>query len=288
MTATRKKAVYGLYIIAAGCFFLYYLFPSEALRRFIASELKHAHPELDITIDRIYPVLPPGLRMRAVALLYHGRPLIDAEEFTLTPVIASLFGARPEIAFKGRSGQGIFQGAVEKQTTDQTSHWLVNADFSEIHLEAVPVWQHLSGYALSGRLSGRLTFQQTGAAGIGAASLSIRDGAIEFSPPLLDLKQFDFDTLELAIALSPRRLRIERCTLKGRQLEGNMSGSIGLASAYLQNGLRLAGILRPHPVLLADLKRRLPDTLWPQIRNSPEGFAFNIDGTVGNPRISLR
>ncbi|MCJ7830322.1 MAG: hypothetical protein MUP74_02945, partial [Desulfobacterales bacterium] len=62
MTATRKKALYGLYIIAAGCFFLYYLFPSEALSRFIASELKHVNPELGITIDKIYPVLPPGLR----------------------------------------------------------------------------------------------------------------------------------------------------------------------------------------------------------------------------------
>jgi hypothetical protein len=44
MTAGMKKFGYGAYIVTIALFFLYTLFPSEALRDYLAHQLKGGRP----------------------------------------------------------------------------------------------------------------------------------------------------------------------------------------------------------------------------------------------------
>ncbi len=83
-----------MYIIVVTALFIYYLFPSDAVKRYIAFNLNHANPELSITIGNIKPVFPPGLRLYNVSLYHLNQLLLEAKQIKITPGLLSLFGAK--------------------------------------------------------------------------------------------------------------------------------------------------------------------------------------------------
>ena len=60
MKNAGKWLLCSIYIIVITALFIYYLFPSDAVKKYIAFNLNRANPELNITIDNIKPVFPSG------------------------------------------------------------------------------------------------------------------------------------------------------------------------------------------------------------------------------------
>lgn len=56
----KKIFLYSIYIAGITIFFLYYLFPSDIIKKYIISKAKEANPNISIKIDQVKPSFPPG------------------------------------------------------------------------------------------------------------------------------------------------------------------------------------------------------------------------------------
>ena len=53
---------YAFFSVVAALCFLYYLFPADAVRDYLQMRAENSNPSLVLSIDRIRPWLPLGLR----------------------------------------------------------------------------------------------------------------------------------------------------------------------------------------------------------------------------------
>ena len=103
MSNIRKGFLYAAYILIATFFFAYYLFPSDAAKKYILENLTATHPELNITIDRVTPAFPPALRLQAINFYHREALLLKAEQIKIVPGYWSLFSPGIDFVFKGRA-----------------------------------------------------------------------------------------------------------------------------------------------------------------------------------------
>ena len=70
---SKKTIGYIAYTVGITVFFLYYLFPSEAVKGYIAYNLQAVDPQMTVDIARVKPSFPPGLKLTTVRLARSGR-----------------------------------------------------------------------------------------------------------------------------------------------------------------------------------------------------------------------
>ena len=101
MKISKISLLYGVYIIAMTGFFLYYLFPSETLKTYLAYRLSQGNPDITVTIDRVSPVIPPGINLHDVGIVHQNKALVDVANLKIMPGILSLFSDKSTVNFKG-------------------------------------------------------------------------------------------------------------------------------------------------------------------------------------------
>jgi hypothetical protein len=62
MQVLKTRILWAIYIICAALFFFYYLFPSDAIKEYLADQVRQAQPNLTVKISRLKPAFPPGLK----------------------------------------------------------------------------------------------------------------------------------------------------------------------------------------------------------------------------------
>ena len=285
MKNAGKWLLYSIYIIVITVFFIYYLFPSDAVKKQIAFNLNRADPDLNITIDNIKPVFPPGLKLYNVSFYRLSNLLLEAEQIKITPGLLSLFRPKTTFFFKGRAYEGILKGRA-----DITANKLmINADLSGIWTKDIPVVQDLSNRKISGMLSGKITYSgDKEFAGTVNAELTLSDCEVELLTPVFNLESFTFESIEADVAMNNQNFQIKQCIAKGRQIEGNVSGFITIEDPPGKSVLNLTGKIKPHSLFLADLKKVFPTDLLFKKRHGKNGFPVRLSGTFDEPGFSLR
>jgi hypothetical protein len=135
-------------------------------------------------------------------------------------------------------------------------------------------------------LEGRLTFKSNVPNQALTGDLTLMDGQIEFSLPVLNQNAITFDTIETEVELNDRSLTINRCQLEGNQLDAEVAGSIKFNSGSARKLLNLSGTVMPHEALLAKLGNNIPEL----IRGSKldnQGIPFRIKGPMDSPQYSF-
>jgi type II secretion system protein N len=94
-------------------FFLWYLFPSDTLKGYLAYRLSLGNPDVNVTIDRISPVLPPGLKLEGVDIIDQNMTLIEVQSLKVMPGLGSLFSDTTTVKFNGRVYDGTLNGRAE-------------------------------------------------------------------------------------------------------------------------------------------------------------------------------
>ena len=94
MKNTPKRLLYGLYVLAAIVFFIYYLFPSDKIKNYVISGFSKINPTINISIDHIRPAFPPGLKLYKVSFYHMDNTLLETEQIKVVPNFLSLFRAK--------------------------------------------------------------------------------------------------------------------------------------------------------------------------------------------------
>lgn len=276
--------------MAAG-FFLYYLFPSDAVKAYITSELKKNSPDWTMAIDHVRPGFPPGLKCNAVTLFQKDMPMIHADWVRIFPDFLTLMRPEKRFMFKGESHEGHFSGnLIVSPPSDEkdTPALVVESDLSGIQVRDISGIQDRSDSEISGKLDGKIIYggKELKDKDAVSAKLTLTDCGIGLAEPIFDLETLSFSTIDAELEFRDKAMLIRKCVMAGTQVGGNLSGHIRLREPFEKSTLDIAGAIKPHPSFIANLGEGA--ALLLKQGSGADGFPFSIRGTFDSPQFSLR
>ena len=105
---------------------------------------------------------------------------------------------------------------------------LVHTNLFDIQLMDVTALQNISGQKVSGLLNGQVAYNRTEDAETINAFSQLSDLRVDLSTPILNLKSLRFRDIQTDISINNKNLIIQRCIVKGVQMDGQISGSIAI------------------------------------------------------------
>ena len=286
MQIFKTRIAWAIYIICAALFFFYYLFPSDAIKDYLADQIRQAQPNLTVNISRVKPAFPPGLKLYNVSVYHLGQTIAGLDILKISPDILSLFLATTHLTFEGNGYGGILKGRADIIKNTAGREVMIDADLTGIQVNQIEALSAATTHKISGNLEGTLTFKSKRPDQALTGDLILTGGQIEFSPPVLNQNVITYDTIEAELALKGGSLTINRFQLEGDQLEVDVAGSIKFSDRSARKILNLSGTVKPNAELLAKLSRNAPELLkGSNLEN--QGFPFRIKGPLDSPQFSF-
>ena len=287
MKISKKSLLYTVYIIGITGFFLYYLFPSDTLKTYLAFRLSQGNPDITVTIDHVSPVIPPCINLHDVGIIHHNKALVDLDNLKIMPGILSLFSDKSTVNFKGRINAGTFSGRAE--IDDNSGRLEVKGDgrISGIQVQGIPALQRLPADKIAGVLNGNFTYATAGPNRSLEGKLTLSQFRIELNKAVFNLKSLEFRDIDADLMLKNDILTIKNTSARGNQLDADLTGTIGLTGNTGENELDLTVSVTPHHLLLAKIEKTLPMDFLRGKKAGKAAISFNIDGTLDEPDFSL-
>lgn len=284
---TKTRLLLGLYIIVILGFFLYRGFPSNGLKNYVAYQLSQISPQIDVTIDRIAPAIPPGFRLYNVDLYRQEQVWGRFDNINIRPHLFSLFGSTKAFTFTADAYAGKIEGSAEVEVNSPVTQMAVNAILFDIQIQDMEAIQVISEHDVSGILNGALTFRSQVRNQNMTGNFSLKDVRVDLTFPIFNQGYLTFNDVTADVELKNNNLTIQNCNLKGPQLNASVSGSIRLNRDFSRGVLSLDAMVSPHHMLLAAVKKSLPFSFLKSGKDKGKGFRFKIRGTTDAPQFSL-
>lgn len=289
MKPGKQIFYYLLFGFAALLFFAYVLFPSDGLKPYFSEKLSEMDPNIGIRIEKIKPVVPPGMALHNVDIHYQGLLLAKMPTLKIAPGLTTLFKAEKEISVNGNMGGGIIKGAGFLVDDNGYRVSSAHADLTNVKIEQIELLSRVKEYRLSGLIDGNIKMDgKKGPRGTLTADFTVTQARVGMVNPFFGIDHITIDRAEAGLLVTSKRVRIQSCTLKGPQLDGKLSGYIDIKSPVEQSRLNLSGSARPHPEFIAQLQGALPEGMLNSSSFSKRGLPFRIRGMLGNPEFLLR
>jgi type II secretion system protein N len=286
MQIFKTRISWAIYIICAVLFFFYTLFPSDTVKEYLADQIRQTHPNLTVKISRVKPAFPPGLKLYEISVNHLGRTIADLENLKISPDILSLFSDKTHLSFKGLGYGGTLKGGVDIIKKSANREVMIDVDLVGIQVDQLEALGTVTTHKISGNLDGTLEFKADATHQALSGDLTLTDGQIEFSPPILDQNVITFNTIDAELMLNGRSLTINRCQLEGNQLDADVAGSIKFSGRSARKILNLSGTVKPHEAMLAKLGKNVRQLLeGSKIEN--QGLPFKIKGPMDSPQYSF-
>jgi type II secretion system protein N len=283
----KKNSLYAAYIAAVTIFFLYVLFPSDTLKKYLAYQLGGGNPNVVVSIKRVSPMLPPGIKLHDVGISHQSVVLFGLDNLKIMPSLLSLFGTKTKVNFKATGYAGRLNGKAEFGDEKKAAEVKIDGKISGVQVQKIPSLQRLSAHKISGLMGGNFAYTNTGPNRSLAGKLSMSDCRVDLAAPVFSQKSLDFRDIDADLLLNNRTLVIKQCTLKGNELDVSISGTIGLNSGAGRNALNLTGTMTPHHTLLAKIEKNLPPNFLKNIKAGKKAISFKIGGTLQDPGFLL-
>jgi type II secretion system protein N len=287
MKPTKKTLFYTAYIIGITVLFLYYLFPSDAVKDYVAYKMSLENPDISITIDHVSPVLPPGIKLYDVGIAHGNKVLIDLDSLRITPGWLSVFSSTKTTNFKGRLNAGTVDGTTQMDSRSEQGAEKIEGTISGIQVQGIPALQGLTAHKISGSLGGDFIITGTWPNRSMTGQLTLSDSRISFDQPIIGLPSLEFIKIDADLALNKGTLAIKKLSARGNQLDADISGTIALNEGGPQNALNLNGSISPHHGFLAKMKNSIPASFLLQRKAGNTAISFTIGGTVEAPAFRL-
>jgi len=282
-----KRVGYTLYLVVAVGLCLYILFPEDIVRSHINSHIGHLLAPYQIEIEQVKPAFPPGVSLEGISLRHNQRELLQLAPVRVAPVYAALL--EPGRTFEARAAlwgghlNSRLHVAADRGQATMTAHTTLDA----VALENIPELEQISGRALSGRLSGKVVWDSFQSAEPVTADLTVADGRVELLVPWLAIERVDFQRIDTVLSLNRQHMNIKRCIFAGKQINGNLSGSIQWRYPLGASLLVLNGVIRLQPDFARQLQSKLPEGLVLE-ENKNGGYRVRFGGTLDKPMFSLK
>ena len=282
---------YILYGVVALAFFVYLMFPYDALRQWlIAQSAQHA---MSLEIAQLRPTFPPGLVFDSVRVMREQSDVAEEvfgfQTLRLWPYWMSLLGGGREVHFAGTSYDGRISGDVRYVGTRNSPGWEARARFADLDVARYPLLQKMqeaNRLTVRGQLRGDATAKMNEQGTLVQSNFSFLMQPAIFTPgqaSILPLHQeLPCETLAGDMAVTTLQWQIDELTCQGADLYIDVRGSVRPRRPMPQTLLNLRLELRSSETFKQEL-----DMLRGLVRQrpSPDGsLKFGLRGSVANPR----
>ena len=271
---------YILFGIGAVVVFLYLLFPAKSVKAYFAYKVAQIDPQLRLTAKDPILRLPPGIKLRNAEILFDKTPLIRWESLSFFPRINAIFSPQKIVRYRGRAYQGEATGDVFLVSKDD---WRIKGAGDGFQAELMPLATIIPQGSLTGTIAGRydLTLDHQGTLG-----LAVSNGSLTLNEPLLQVEAVNFDQVTLDAVIEQDQIRINAVQMTGPDINCDLAGQVILRRPLDDSIIDITGTIKPHPLFLADLRKKLPPGfLSDQI--AQKGVAIKINGTIKTPEVSF-
>ena len=288
MKPSKKTLLYTAYIIGVTIFFLWYLFPSDTLKAYLAYRLTQGRSDVTVTIDRLRPILPPGIKLQDVVIARQSKTLINLASLNLMPELLSLFSDKTVVNFKSRVYQGNMSGRVELGGGPPGNEIKIDGNLAGIQVQQLSVLKQLSDHEISGVLDGTFSYADTKPNRSLSGNLTLTNCRIMLAAPVFSQKSFEFKNIEADLTMQDNTLVIKQLNAMGNQLDLHLAGNVGFnGTDPAENRLDLTGTVTPHHVFLAKIGKDIPVDLLRNKKAGQTAISFRVDGTMDEPGFSL-
>jgi type II secretion system protein N len=249
--------------------------------------LSQGNPDITVTIDRVSPVIPPGINLHDVGIVHQNKALVDLDSLKIMPGILSLFSDKSTVNFKGRINAGTFSGRAELDDNSGGQEVKCDGRISGIQVQGIPALQRLPADKISGVLNGNFTYANAGPNRSLEGKLTLSQCRIELKKAVFSLKSLEFRDIDADLMLKNDTLTIKHTSAKGNQLDADLTGTIALTGQTGKNALNLTVSVTPHHLLLAKIEKALPMDFLRKKKAGKGAISFKIDGTLDKPGFSL-
>jgi type II secretion system protein N len=283
---------YAGYTLALTVVLLYFLFPGDTVRKAIEQRISNSGRGLIVTIDRVKPALPIGLRFLDGALSLEQsniRPL-RVERMCICPRIGAYLSGKGAFNFHALAYEGKITGNIHFSGYRISGPFGVDLHLEDIMLDKIPAVQDLTGRSISGELSGDITYNYesgTFVQGTGACSFTVSNGSIELSLPFLKPGRIRFLSIAVISRLAKGRLTLEKCEMEGDTLRCGLTGNITLHKNIKNSIVNIRGEIEPLKASSepGDMTGVLLTLIGKQINKDKIPFA--IKGTITDPKVTF-
>lgn len=270
---------YILFSLGAVVLFLYLLFPAKSVKNYIAYQIRQIDPQLRLTAKDPFLRLPPGIKLIDADIRFDKTPLIRLESLSLFPRILTLFTSQRTFRFRGSAYEGETKGELFLAKEEK---WRIKGTGDGFQAELIPVAALTSQGTLSGTVAGKYEFSTDQS----ILNLTILEGAFTLAKPFLEIKSISFAQLTLDAEIEQSRMQIKKAQITGSEINGDLTGQVMLRRPLNDSILDISGLIKPHPLFLAELRKKLPSGfLSDQIVK--KGITFKIGGTVKEPEMTF-
>lgn len=283
MKKLMKFFLYSAFSLTVSGFFIYYLFPSKEIEKFISAKVVEANPDLGIKIDNIKPVLPPGINFYSISMAHRTEPVIDSSKMKVSPRILTLTKTEKIFDFDAGLCEGKAVGNLRLIEDKKPGQWklVVNSKLAKIKIDQIQAVKRIQEASLTGTLDGTVRFESSVSGENFSARFIISDSSAVLAAPLYGIKKIDFKSIDADIKVKNRQnVKIDKCVIKGKQVSGNISGTI-LAKQPVDNSvLNLKGKIVPDPFFIKVIAK-----IYPAASLVKNGMEFTLTGTVKKPKF---
>lgn len=283
---SKQTIGYAVFTIMAIAVFLYVQFPEETVRNYAQYTVNRLLPGQRLSIGRLRPSFPMGIRMTSVSLSHRDLTVAELDPVILSPKLLSLAGSRPAVTFRGELCGGTISGIATLDRRENPGVINVNTHFSDVQIRGMTLLQTMSENTVAGLLSGTAEYAGNVSEGSGSAAIALTEVRVALAQPLFSITELSFSNVDAKAELRNREtLQITACTLKGEQVGGNLSGAITLKNPVRLSRLDITGTLRPHPSFIAKLGQMVAAIF--KNRRTGGDFPFRLTGTIEQPDFAL-
>lgn len=283
MSNKKVWLAYSLFGVAVAIFFLYYLFPVEAVKNYAIHQVSQKFPQLRVSIGQAELVLPMGLRFEKVAVFQQNRPFLAADRITVKPGWLSLISSQKSLQYNIKASGGQIEGNAVIKADQMT----LNSDLNNVRLEEIPVLQYFIPHSLSGILNGKFSYRSESANKQEAsARVNLSNCIVQLAEPFLNIDSLTFNSVNADAQLQNRQIKLTRCVFRGEELNGDLSGT-GLLRANLNKStLNLSGKVQPNTALFQRVGGDLAASFLKGAGKG--GLSIKINGPLDNPNVSFK
>jgi type II secretion system protein N len=289
----KKWPGYLLFALILTAALLYFRFPSDALRDYLEATAGRANPRLVLSVDRVEPRFPIGLKFVKTEVALKDMPdrvILKADSLLLKRELWSLLQGESKYCFHCLAYKGNVSGSVHFNK-DRTRGFIdMEIELSNIRIGDYAYLSYLIGRHVEGTLGGTVSYggpYNLLMDGSGEANLTLSHGRVELLQPFLTFESIDFSEMEIEMVLKKQKINLTSLELKSQQLHGTLSGTITLKKEFAKSRLDLKGTIEPFAALFTGTAG-IPDTVK-FFKQRLEGgtISFVILGTLGEPRIEF-
>jgi len=293
ISKNKKWFGYIIYCIIVTVGLLYYRFPSDDLRDYIQIRANNLNTPLFLSIDRIKPWPPFGLRLGQTEIALKDKPdikLFRADSLLVKPEAWSFLKGKGKYCFECLAYGGDVGGCVYFKKNSIKAPFNTEIELKSIRIGNYKDLRYLIGRDVDGIINGTIYYsgqRKNLMDGTGEANLKVLDGQVDLLLPILPLGSIEFNEVKIDMALKKRKINLTRFELNGHQLKGTLSGTISLKEKFAKSTIDLKGTIEPFASFFKNTEGAFSVLRFFKQRMRKGALTFIVHGTLGEPKFKF-